>query len=72
MNSQKLLVHSSTHPHYVEGAETVIADESIESKGEYFVTHSEHETLCLPWKKTNVSFVTTVNPINQELRRIAD
>ena len=67
------LVHSSTHPHYVEGDITEIKeDESFILEGEGQLTHATHESLYLCPGKHKIGFVTQFNPFTKLLERIRD
>ena len=72
---KKVVVHSSTNPHYVEGVTKCKPDERVEIKqGEKAVfTHTEHESISTftdaPHK---IGFVKVYDPAFDIIRRVRD
>lgn len=74
MQTKTKLTHSSTNPHYVEGADEVIAEKSFSNtKPCTLITNPSHHNdivITKPGKK-RLAFVKTCN-VTGEVRRIAD
>lgn len=71
----KVIVHSSTNSHYIEGAEDVIAEKQYKIAPDKIgkLIHNEHDVLyILPSNHIHVGFVGTYDYVSKKIEKIRD